>query len=47
MNLTDQIYAQALVMVGSLTAEQDALLRMLCQAAKATLAGRLRCNITP
>ena len=47
MNLTDQIYAQALVMVGSLTAEQDALLRVLCQAAKATLAGRLRSNITP
>ena len=47
MNLTDQIYAQALVMVGSLTAEQDALLRVLWQAAKATLAGRLRSNITP
>ena len=47
MKLTDQIYAQALVMVGSLTAEQDALLRVLCQAAKATLAGRLRSNITP
>ena len=47
MNLTDQIYAQALVMVGQLTPEQDALLRVLCQAAKATLAGRLRSNITP
>ena len=47
MNLTDQIYAQALVMVGSLAPEQDALLRVLCQAAKATLAGRLRNNITP
>ena len=47
MNLTDQIYAQALVMVGNLEPQQDALLRVLCQAAKATLAGRLRSNITP
>ena len=47
MNLTDQIYAQALVMVGSLSPEQDALLRVLCQAAKATLAGRLRRGVTP
>ena len=47
MNLTDQIYAQALVMVGSLSPEQDALLRVLCQAAKATLAGRLRKGVTP
>ena len=47
MNLTDQIYAQALVMVGQLTPEQDALLRVLCQAAKATLAGRLRRGVTP
>lgn len=47
MNLTDQIYAQALVMVGSLTAQQDALLRVLCQAAKATLAARLREGVVP
>lgn len=47
MNLTDQIYAQALVMVGSLSPEQDALLRVLCQAAKATLAARLRNGVTP
>ena len=47
MNLTDQIYAQALVMVGQLTPEQDALLRVLCQAAKATLAGRLRRGVAP
>ena len=47
MNLTDQIYAQALGMVGSLSPEQDALLRVLCQAAKATLAARLRNGITP
>ena len=47
MNLTDQIYAQALVMVGSLSPEQDALLRVLCQAARATLASRLRGGVTP
>ena len=47
MNLTDQIYAQALVMVGSLSPEQDALLRVLCQAAKATLTARLRSGVTP
>ena len=47
MTITDQIYAQALVMVGQLSAEQDALLRVLCRAAKSTLAGRLRSGITP
>ena len=47
MSLEEQIYAQALVMAGPLTAEQDNLLRVLCRAAKATLAGRLRENLKP
>ena len=47
MTITDQIYAQALVMVGQLSAEQDALLRVLCRVAKNTLAGRLRSGIAP
>ncbi len=47
MTLEEQIYAQALVMVGKLTAEQDNLLRVLCRVAKTTLAGRLRENLTP
>lgn len=47
MNLTDQIYTQALVMVGMLVPEQDALLRVLCHVAKNTLAGRLRPGLTP
>ena len=47
MSLAEQIYAQALVMVGALSPEQDALLRVLCRAAKATLAARLGCGITP
>lgn len=46
MSLTDQIYTQALVMVGQLTAEQDALLRVLCRVAKTTLEGRLRTGLT-
>ena len=47
MTLTDQIYAQALVMVGPLAEEQDALLRVLCRVANTTLAGRLRSGVTP
>ena len=47
MTLMDQIYAQALVMVGRLTAEQEALLKVLCQVAKNTLTGRLRPGLTP
>ena len=47
MTITDQIYAQALVMVGQLPPEQDALLQVLCRAAKSTLAGRLRSGIAP
>lgn len=47
MTLTDQIYAQALVMVGPLSEEQDALLRVLCRVAHTTLAGRLRSGVTP
>ena len=47
MTLEDQIYAQALMMAGSLDREQDALLRVLCKASKNTLEGRLRSGITP
>ena len=47
MTITDQIFAQALVMVGRLSPEQDALLQVLCRVAKNTLAGRLRSGITP
>ena len=47
MSIADQIYAQSLVMVGQLTPEQDALLRVLCRVAKTNLAARLRSGITP
>lgn len=47
MTLTDQIYAQALMLSGDLTPQQDALLQVLCRASKATLAARLRSGVTP
>lgn len=47
MTLEEEIYTQALVMSGELTAEQDSLLRVLCRVVKTALAGRLRENLTP
>ena len=47
MILTERIYAQALTLAGELDGRQSALLRVLCQAAKASLAGRLRSGLTP
>jgi hypothetical protein len=47
MTLEDQIYAQALVLTGDLTQQQDALLRVLCRVARNAVAGRLRSNLTP
>ena len=44
--MTGQIYAQALLMAGKLTAEQENLLHMLCRVAKVQLEGRLRPGIT-
>lgn len=46
MNLTEQIYAQALLLAGQLDRRQEVLLRMLCQAAEKLLAARLRTGIT-
>ncbi len=47
MTLEEQIYAQALVLTGNLTLQQDALLRVLCRVARNTVAGRLRPGLTP
>lgn len=47
MTLTEQIYAQALVLCGGLDERQDALLRLLCRAAVASLTARLRPGLTP
>ena len=44
--MTGQIYAQALLMAGKLTQEQENLLRMLCRVARRQLEGRLRPGIT-
>ena len=44
--MIEQIYAQALLMAGKLTAEQENLLQMLCRVAKQQLEGRLRPGIT-
>lgn len=47
MNLTEQIYAQALLMAGQLEAAEDALLQVLCRSANNSLTSRLRKGITP
>lgn len=47
MNLTEQVYAQALLMAGNLEPKTDALLQVLCRGACASLAARLRSGITP
>ena len=47
MNLTEQIFAQAVVLTGSLEVKQEALLRLLCSGAANALASRLRSGITP
>ncbi len=46
MNLTDQVYAQALLLAGALEPTQEALLRVLCQGAIGSLKARLRENLT-
>lgn len=47
MTLTDQVYAQALLLSGGLEARQEALLKLLCQGASNSLAARLRTGLTP
>ena len=47
MSLTEQIYAQGLLLAGELEQKQTALLRVLCQGANNALANRLRTGLTP
>ena len=47
MSLTDQIVTQACLMAGRLDERDTELLRLLCQAAAASLAARLRPGLTP
>ncbi len=46
MSLTDQIYAQALLLAGELEPTQEAMLKLLCRAAENALAARLRSGLT-
>ena len=47
MTLTEQIYAQALLLAGELEQKQMDLLKLLCQGANNSLANRLREGLTP
>lgn len=47
MTLTEQVYAQALVLAGDLEAQQEALLKILCQGATSSLTAQLREGLTP
>ena len=46
MSLTEQIYAQALLLAGGLEARQEVLLKLLCRSAEVSLAARLREGLT-
>ena len=47
MMLSDQVYAQALLLAGELEEKQCQLLQILCTAATSSLEARLRDGITP
>lgn len=47
MNLSEQIFAQAMLLAGSIDNRQEALLRLLCGGAASGLTARLRDGITP
>ena len=47
MTLTEQIFAQALLLAGELEQKQMDLLQVLCQGAGSSLASRLRDGLTP
>ena len=46
MTLTDQVYAQAMLLAGGLEAKQEALLKILCRGATTSLSARLRDGLT-
>ena len=45
--MTEQIYAQAMLLAGELDPRQASLLQVLCQGAASSLASRLRDGLTP
>ena len=47
MMLSEQVYAQALLLAGDLEERQSHLLQVLCSAAVSSLVSRLRDGITP
>ena len=47
MSLTQQIFAQAVMLAGAIEPKQEALLRLLCGSAAAYMGSRLREGIRP
>ncbi len=47
MTLTEQVYAQAVLMAGSEVEVQEALLQVFCQSATNSLTAQLREGLTP
>jgi hypothetical protein len=47
MTLTEQVYAQALLLSGDLEARQEALLKLLCGSVVSSLTARLREGLRP
>ena len=47
MTLTEQVYAQAVLLAGDLENREDQLLRVLCAGAVSSLTARLREGIRP
>ena len=47
MNLTDQIFAQALLLSGRMETEQEERLKALCKVVSAALCARLKPGLTP
>ena len=47
MNLTHQIFAQAVMLAGCIEPRQEALLRLLCSSAASSMESRLREGIRP
>lgn len=47
MTLTEQVYAQALLLAGELEARQEELLKLLCSGVVSSLGNRLRAGLRP
>ena len=47
MSLAERVFSQASFMAQELTAENEAVLEVVCRAAVSSLAARLRDNLTP